>query len=967
MFMRFERSGMAAIAVGAMLAAQSPSAAAQAADTLRGRELITRLDGLSDAGKIVRDDDGIPHVFAQNERDMLFLQGWAHARDRLFQMDINRRQAEGTLAELLGAGALPSDVQLRTIGIRRSAERSLALLPASLRAALDAYVHGVNAYVARHALPTEYGALEITKFRPWTAADSVSLVKMLAFSTGFELLDLDRSTLLNAYTTAGAAQGFNGTALLLEDMNRFATFNTASTIPDALAAPAPGMPIRHSTTDALGAGDTASEALSVATLDPGILEMGNRYLEHVKSLPWVATAMRIGDDERGSNQFVIAGKVSATGEPILASDPHLSLTTPATAYENHLRAPGFDVIGATLPGLPYVLLGHNDRIVWSLTTSFTDVTDVYQERLVSDPNSASGLSTVYQGRLEPVVALPQTFRVNTPADGVADSVNAVAPSAAVPAAVLIVPRRNQGPLIVANVAAGVGISVQYTGSSGTREMQGLRALGRARNLSDFRSAVLKFDTASQNFNYADINGNIAWFTSGELPVREDLQAGGVVGLPPYFIRNGQGGNEWSPAVTQDPDRSLPYEILPFAEMPQLVNPAGGSIVNANNDPTGNLADNNALDVRRPGGGIQYLGSTFINGIRAARIRELIDETRATKRRVSSLDLQRIQADTVMGDARYFTPFIVRAFANAQRADAAPELAVLARDPRVKEAVVRLSAWDQSTPTGIIEGFDASDRNGVRSEPGEQEIAHSVAASIYSVWRNQFIALAYDGPVRARNLPAISSRGDAITGLKNLLENFATRQGRGASGIDFFALPGVATAEDRRDVVLLRSLSNALTLMAGPAFSAAFNGSTNQRDYRWGKLHRIVLAHPLGGDFGTPPAGGAFAQPLPGLPGIPTDGGLFTVDVAGGALRNDSSNGFLFDSGPVRRTVSSVQSIGRGIEAVSSLPGGASGELGNPFHLNLLGGWLTNDVFSLRQDILDLPGHISEVDVFIPAK
>jgi penicillin G amidase len=517
------------------------------------------------------------------------------------------------------------------------------------------------------------------------------------------------------------------------------------------------------------------------------------------------------------------------------------------------------------------------------------------------------------------------------------------------------------------VAAGVGISVQYTGSSGTREMQGLRALGRARDLGDFKSAVRRFDTASQNFNYADIDGNIAWFTSGELPLREDLQAGAVAGLPPYFIRNGQGGNEWLRPVTQDPDRSLPYEILPFAEMPQLVNPAGGSIVNANNDPTGNLADNEVLDERRPGGGIRYLGSTFINGIRAARIRELIDQTTATKGRLSSLDAQRIQADTVMGDARYFTPFIVRALANAQRAGAAPELVELARDSRVREAVGRLSAWDQSTPTGVVEGFDASDRNGVRSEPGETEIAHSVAASIYSVWRNQFIALAYDGPVRSRDLPVIGSRGDAIAGLKNLLENFARRQGRGASGIDFFAVPGVAAAEDRRDVVLLRSLRGALDVMASPAFDAAFKGSTRQRDYRWGKLHRVVLAHPIGGGFSTPPAGGKFPQPSPGLPGISTDGGLFTVDLAGGVFRNDSSNGFLFDSGPVRRTVFSVQSFGRGIEAVSSLPGGESGEIGNPFHLNLLGRWLTNDVIPLRQDILDLPGHIAEVDVFAPAR
>src|SRR5688572_2663157 len=312
----FKRSGIAAIAVAAVLAAQSPGEAAQSADTLRGTG-ITRLDGLSDVGKIVRDDDGIPHVIAQNERDMLFLQGWAHARDRLFQMDISRRQADGTLAELLGADALPSDVQLRTIGIRRSAERSLALLPASLRSALDAYANGVNAYVARHALPAEYGALEVTKFRPWTATDSVSLVKMLAFSTGFELLDLDRSTLLSAYTTAGAAQGFDGTALLFEDMNRFATFDAASTIPDALATTAPRTPLQRSSPDALGASAAASGALSAAILDPAVAEMGRRYVEQVKSLPWVAGVMRTGDGDRGSNQFVIAGRLSATGKPIL--------------------------------------------------------------------------------------------------------------------------------------------------------------------------------------------------------------------------------------------------------------------------------------------------------------------------------------------------------------------------------------------------------------------------------------------------------------------------------------------------------------------------------------------------------------------------------------------------------------------------------------------------------------------------
>src|SRR5437867_3966929 len=137
-----------------------------------------RLAGLQDAARITIDDEGISHVRATNEHDLYFMQGWVHARDRLFQMDYNRRLASGTLAELVGTAALPSDVQLRTIGLRRSAERSYDAASAQTRAALDAYAQGVNAWLtAQTALPPEYPALALTQVVPWTAVDSVVIGK----------------------------------------------------------------------------------------------------------------------------------------------------------------------------------------------------------------------------------------------------------------------------------------------------------------------------------------------------------------------------------------------------------------------------------------------------------------------------------------------------------------------------------------------------------------------------------------------------------------------------------------------------------------------------------------------------------------------------------------------------------------------------------------------------------------------
>ena len=195
--------------------------------------------GLDSAVKVIRDVDGIPHIMGKSEHDVVFVQGYLHAHDRFFQMDASRRQGSGTLAELLGAPALGSDVQLRTFGLRRAATLSLSALSPETQAGLQAYADGVNYYLNTQPLPPEYTVLEITQAEPWTPLDSVVVGKLIAFGLSFDL-DIGNTQALLSYQFAGDALGFDGTALFFEDLFRTQPFDPAATIPDSLAAAMPG-------------------------------------------------------------------------------------------------------------------------------------------------------------------------------------------------------------------------------------------------------------------------------------------------------------------------------------------------------------------------------------------------------------------------------------------------------------------------------------------------------------------------------------------------------------------------------------------------------------------------------------------------------------------------------------------------------------------------------------------------------
>ena len=230
-----------------------------------------------------------------------------HGTDRLFQMDTLRRTASGTLAELLGPGALPSDVQLRTLGLRRAAERSWAAASPRLRSAVTAYTEGVNAKLAAGGpLPPEYGALKLTQVAAWTPVDTIVIGKLVAFQLSFDL-DADTTAELQAYVAGGAAAGIDGQKLYIQDLVAHAPFSSASTVPDAT-----GTPPRDGPATTMSGKDVAAAATLSA-----------RYRAAAAKVPLLRAIQDRGEHATGSNEFVVSGRLTRDGRPILANDPHL--------------------------------------------------------------------------------------------------------------------------------------------------------------------------------------------------------------------------------------------------------------------------------------------------------------------------------------------------------------------------------------------------------------------------------------------------------------------------------------------------------------------------------------------------------------------------------------------------------------------------------------------------------------------
>lgn len=303
-----------------------------------------RLAGLHSPVEVIRDRWGVPHIFAQNEPDLFFAQGFTHAQDRFWQMEFQRRLVAGRLAEIFAELAVSADQWMRVLGMRRVVEQEAAQVNGAASEAIQAYCTGVNACLTTQKLPMEFALLRYQP-EPWTAADSLSWAKMISWMlSGNWDSELLRGQLIEKLGEERAAQ----MELRAEDR-----WPLILDLPDLL-----------------------------------------NFRGHLAMLcrEWTGPGPREGV---GSNNWVVAGSRTTTGKPFLANDMHLLLNAPAIWYENHLSGGGLNVTGVSLPGLPLVIAGHNDHVAWGFTAGFTDVQDLYEEHLRL--NAAGTVEYEYQG------------------------------------------------------------------------------------------------------------------------------------------------------------------------------------------------------------------------------------------------------------------------------------------------------------------------------------------------------------------------------------------------------------------------------------------------------------------------------------------------------------------------------------------------------------------------------------------
>ena len=891
--------------------------------------------GLRQAGSISYDAEGVPTILASTDEDAAYLMGIAHARDRFFQMDYLRRVASGTLGELLGAPALSNDVQLRTLGLRRAAWASYVESSTALRANIQAYANGVNFWLRNNPLPIEYGALELTRAEPWVSVDTYAIGKLLALQNGFDD-DTGLTVRLGAYQQAGAAGGFDGSKLFFDDTHRVKPADGRLTVGNFL-----------SSIGGTGEQNEPDKAAEVAIIDTPTYLAARQHVEAIADNPWLAPLLEAKAKRGGSNWWIISGSKTVDGKPLIANDPHLALTLPALWNEVHIVStdPAFptpmDTVGTAIVGTPNVLLGCTTKICWGQTVNPIDMTDTFSEQFRLNTYGLP-THTIHSGVAEPVVWVFQSFFTNSTGDQIPNNVTRNTNVGYTTGGVtVIVPRRNNGPVI--SITGSTGLSVAFTGWGPTQELEAYRRIARAQDLTEFRSALTYFDGLSQNFAYADTAGNIAYTAPGELPLRTDLQTLGRLdgNVPPFVVRDGTGTlkHEWMPVTNRQINQVTPFELLPIAEMPNASNPASGYLANANNDPVGNTLDNNAFNQQRPGGGQYYLNARYAD-FRQGRVDRLIKAKLDANVKISLEDMRQWQANNQPLDAELLRPALLSAFDNAGAAGAWSELAALRADTRVAAAVARIRAWDLTTPTGIQNGYDPGDNPAALPAPSATEIANSTATTLYTFWRNQTVRNVVDATMSRIGLGTqLPGNEESLRTLKNLFDNFATARGVGASGVDFFLVAGAPSREAARDFTLLKSLRDGLNLLASNEFAPAFANSTNLDDYRWGRLHRIVFAHPLGGPFNIPgPNPFPIVNVGPGLPGVARPGNYEVVDDSDVSVRANTVNGFMFANGPQRRFVASMSTP---ITAQQIYPGGQSGSPTGPGYISQLPRWLVN--------------------------
>ncbi|MDQ3155176.1 MAG: penicillin acylase family protein [Actinomycetota bacterium] len=601
------------------------------------------LSGLHGKVDIKRDDKGIPQVYADDPEDLFFAQGYAHAQDRFFEMDFRRHVTSGRLAELFGKSALDTDKVVRTMGWRRVAEQELAKLDDKTKRLLTSYAQGVNSYIegkSSSKLSLEYAVLSLTgpdyRPEPWQPADSLAWIKAMAWDLRSNMSDEITRTLSTAKLTPDqvnelypAMPAFNK-PIVGEGSVQNGKFSTAKPCPDPLTCPQ-------------GTGTLSAAAIAS-------LESAGKAADKLPALLGAGEGI-------GSNSWVVDGDHSSTGKPILSNDPHLAPSMPGIWYEVGLHcrkvsaACPYDVAGFSFSGLPGVVVGHNNKIAWGVTTMYADVADLYLERI-------TGNTYEYDGKQRPLTTRKEKFKVK---DGKTRTIT--------------VRSTRHGPIIsdVDDELADVGeeavvpgttgnyaVALKWTALAPEPTIKAIFALDTAQNWDDFRAAAKLFTVPSQNLIYADKAGNIGYQAPGTIPIR------------------GKGDGRW-PVPGWDPD----YEwkgAIPFEQLPSVLNPGEGFIVTANQEVIGDQYAPN-------------LGKDAAAGYRSQRIRDLLEK----KPKLSVADMSELQLDKYSPNAKQLVPLLLK---------------IPLEESYYRQGQNQLRGWDfqQTADSGAAAYFNAVWRN-----------------------------------------------------------------------------------------------------------------------------------------------------------------------------------------------------------------------------------------------------------------
>ena len=565
-----------------------------------GRQVLADLGG---DVEVLRDEHGIPHLYADTSADLFAAQGYVQAQDRFFEMDFRRHVTAGRLSELLGEATVETDMFIRAMGWRRVAERELDLVSEDTRANLEAFSAGVNAYLKGRTatqLSLEYTVLGLggLSYQPeeWTPVDSLAWLKAMAWDLRGNMdEEIARSRLSVSRTPEEVAELYPR-----YDASRFTPIVGTGEASDGPASARP--PLGPAAQLALEAVERGSASI------PELLGSGNGI---------------------GSNSWVVSGEHTVTGEPLLANDPHLGTSMPGIWYQMglHCRDVGpdcpYDVTGFTFSGVPGVVIGHNRDIAWGFTNLDPDVTDLYLEKV-------EGKTYLYDGKREPLAERDEVIRI-----------------AGSSSRLITVRSTRHGPLLsdVSADLSSVGANANVPGGSPPRDNGYAVALAwtalqprptadaiflfnRARSWTDFREAARRFAVPSQNLVYADREGNIGYQAPGAVPIRAEGHGGD------YPVAGWLPENDWT-------GREIPFERLP-----SMFNPPEGFIVTANQAVTGPDYP-------------YYLSDSPDHGYRSQRIRSLLEASIEDGSRLDVADMVELQLDTRNPAAPVLVPYLMR--------------------------------------------------------------------------------------------------------------------------------------------------------------------------------------------------------------------------------------------------------------------------------------------------------------------